>query len=199
MFSGILEGWAGLFYLFNKISLFFSEKGSNEKKKSKWSVSAWAVYLIGLPAWVVIFVLERNWIAASIEAGGAPAMLLGLTLAIQNLKREKKKKKSTKWLDRIARIVILIGIGYSLYDYRGLNTINQVLELSMVIGFLPGTYLLAKKKSRSQGYLFFMLMNGSNALLMLIEHHPWLTAQQIVSLGFVIAAFITQKRSSRIA
>lgn len=198
MFNAMLEGWAGLFYLFNKIFLFFSERGNIKEKKSKWRISAWAVYLVGLPAWVIIFIFERNWIAASLEAGGAPAMLLGLTLAVQSLKgKKKKKKKSTKWLDYIARIVIVIGIGYSLYDYRGLNTINQGLELSMVIGFLAGTYLLAKKKP--QGYLFFMLMNGSNAVLMLIEHHPWLTAQQIISLGFVIAAFIVQKRSSRIA
>ena len=192
MFNAILEGWAGLFYLFNKIFLFLSEKDNSEEKKRKWRISAWAVYLIGLPAWVIIFVFERNWIAAALEAGGAPAMLLGLILAIKRI-----EKGTIKWLDYIALLAIIIGIGYSLYDFRGITTVNQVLELFMVTGFLAGTYLLAKKKPK--GYLFFMLMNSSNAILMAIEHHPWLVAQQIISLGFVISAFVTQKRLSQIA
>lgn len=183
MFNGILEGWAGFFYLCNKISLLFAEKNRNKPKERKWRISAWTVYLIGLPAWVIIFISGRNWIAATLEAGGAPAMLLGLVLAIKRI-----EKGTVKWLDYIALFAVIVGIGYSLYDYRGLNTITQGLELSMVIGFLVGTYLLAKKKVN--GYLFFMLMNGSNTVLMLLENHPWLVVQQIISIGFVISAFI---------
>lgn len=192
MFNAILEGWAGIFYLFNKIFLLLSEKGRNTEKKRKWRISAWAVYLVGLPAWVIIFVSGRNWIAAALEAGGAPAMLLGLILAVKRI-----EKGTIKWLDYIVLLAVIAGIGYSLYDFRGLTKFTQVLELFMVIGFLVGTYLLARK--RVEGYLFFMLMNGSNGTLMFIEHHPWLVAQQIVSIGFVIAAFLTQKRYLRTA
>lgn len=190
MFNGFLEIWAGFFYLCNKIFLLFAEKNRNQPGERKWRISAWAVYLVGLPAWVIIFIFGRNWIAAALEAGGAPAMLLGLILAIKGI-----EKGTIKWLDYIALFAVIVGIGYSLYDYRGLNTITQFLELSMVTGFLIGTYLLAKRKPA--GYLFFMLMNGSNGTLMFLEHHPWLVVQQIISIGFVISAFIFAQQRKR--
>ena len=34
----------------------------------------------GLPAWMIVFVTENNWIAAAVESGGAPAMLVGLII-----------------------------------------------------------------------------------------------------------------------
>jgi len=182
-----LQLWAGGFYLLNKIFLSRAERSSGNNKKIL-RIWTWSVYLIGLPAWVIIFISEKNWIAASIEAGGAPAMILGLIIAIRGI------GKKPQWLDRLAIIAIIFGIGFSLYDFGGFNTINQGLELAMVIGFFIGTYLLAVENPK--GYLFFMLMNASNATLMFIEHYPWLVVQQIVSLGFVLDAYINNKTTS---
>jgi hypothetical protein len=64
-----------------------------------------------------------------------------------------------------------------------------------MIGFLIGSYLLAK--SNVYGWLFFMLMNGSMASLMLIQHKPLLFGQQLVSLCFVIYGFTVSVKSSR--
>jgi hypothetical protein len=77
--------WGG-FYLLNKIFLSFSEHARNQGNETwarKWRIAAWAVYLAGLPAWIIILVSWRDWIAASVEASGAPAMLLGLVLALR--------------------------------------------------------------------------------------------------------------------
>ena len=185
----MLQIWGGLFYLFNKIFFSFAERSKSEEKRRTWRIASWSVYLIGLPAWFIIFIFERNWIAAALEAGGIPAMFLGLILALRGI-----EKKPTKWLDYAARITITTGIIYSLYDFKGITTLNQVLEIGIIIGFLMGTYLLAKQKAN--GYIWFMFMNISCAALMAVEHYPFLVLQQIISLGFVIDAFIACKRRS---
>jgi hypothetical protein len=82
---------------------------------------------------------------------------------------------------------MVLGVGYSWYDFGTLATLNQLLEMAMVAGFLIGTYLLAKQKH--WGYLWFMLMNVANGVLMYREHYPWLVVQQAVSLAFVTYAF----------
>ncbi|MFH1968106.1 MAG: hypothetical protein ABIJ84_01830 [bacterium] len=97
-----------------------------------------------------------------------------------------------KWLDYVARIVVIIGIAYSLYDFRGITTVNQVLEIGIVVGFLVGTYLLARQKAN--GYLWFVFMNLSCATLMAIEHYPLLVLQQIISLGFVVDVYAAYRR-----
>jgi len=65
-----------------------------------------------------------------------------------------------------------------------------------MIGFLLGSYLLAKNKT--YGWLFFMLMNGSMGTLMIIQNKPILALQQTVSLCFVVYGFITAIKFSRI-
>jgi len=115
-------------------------------------------------------------------------MLIGLIIALRGSGQEPQ------WLDYIARIFILFGISYSLYDFGGITTINQILEIGIVSGFLIGTYLLAKKKEN--GYLWFMLMNISNTFLMYIENYPWLMLQQIISLAFVVDAYIMNKKNN---
>ncbi|PLX25364.1 hypothetical protein C0580_02680 [Candidatus Parcubacteria bacterium] len=183
--TGLFQAWGGVFYLLNKIFLWAS--GRNIKRERKLRILAWTSYIIGLPGWDVLFVLKRNWIAFSIEAGGLPAMALGLIIAIRGQDRDPPA-----WLDKVARVAIVLGIGYSLYDYRGFNTISQFLEISLVTGYFIGTYLLAKKNP--QGYLWFVLMNISCAALMWVQDFYWLFAQQIVSLGFVIDAYRTQRK-----
>ena len=82
--SELLQWLGGGGYLLNKVFLSFSEHVLIKKDFSGaryWRIASWAVYLIGLPPWVIIFISQRNWIAASVEASGLPAMLLGLVTA----------------------------------------------------------------------------------------------------------------------
>lgn len=106
---------------------------------------------------------------------------------------------TNKTFDRIASlctcICLAIGISYSLYDYGGLTAGSQVLELCIMLGFLVGSYLLAKKNL--YGWLFFMLMNGCMATLMLLQNKPLLSAQQLLSLCFVIYGFNVAWKFSR--
>ena len=186
----LLQLWGGLFYLLNKIFLFFSEKTKNCNESGttrKWRIRSWVVYLAGLPAWVIILVGERNWIAASVELSGTPAMILGLVTSMRGT-----TKNPPRWLEGLALICIPIGLIFSFYDFGGITTVNQWLEISLVLGFLTGTYLLAKECAN--GYLWFVLMNVSCAALMWIQGYPWLTLQQLISLVFVLNAYkLTRK------
>ncbi len=184
MLSSIMQAWGGIFYLLNKI--FFCIAEHNPRNKRIWKICSWMVYIIGLPAWVVIFIWEHNWIAAALEAGGAPSMILGLIIALSG------KGKEPKWLDYVAIVFVICGISYSLYDFGGITTINQVLELGIVVGFLIGTYMLAKE--RPIGYLWFLLMNSSNAILMYIESYPMLCLQQIISFIVIFDAYRFNKK-----
>ena len=191
----LLQCLGGGFYLLNKIFLSVSERvldRAGESATRRWRVAAWAVYLAGLPPWVIFFIGWRNWIAASVEASGAPAMVLGIIIALRGT-----TKDPPRWLDHLALICVPFGIGYSLYDFGGITTVNQWLEVGLVLGYLPGTYLLAKK--RSVGYLFYVLMHVTCGWLMWIQGYPWLFLQQLVSLAFILDAFIvTQRRKSKI-
>lgn len=181
----MLQWLGGGFYLLNKIFLALSEHKRNrgdELKARRWRIASWLVYLAGLPPWVIIFVNHRNWIAASVEASGVPAMILGLVIAVRG-----KTKDPPRWLDRLAMVCIPFGFAYSLYDFGGVNTLNQWLEIGLVSGFLIGTYLLAKE--RPSGYLWFILMHVTCGWLMWIQNFTWLFAQQIISLIFIIVAY----------
>ena len=179
-----LQAWGGGLYLLNKVFFALAE-GRREADKRSLRILGWIVYILGAPAWVVILVGKHDWIAAAIEAGGVPAMLFGLYNVWRNA------DSLNKTLDFIASMLtyaaLLFGVGYSLYDYGGITSWTQTLEIGVMIGFLVGTYLLAK--NLSGGWLFFMLMNGSMAALMLVQHKPLLSMQQLVSLCFVIYGF----------
>lgn len=140
MLSSFLQIWGGVFYLLNKIFFSRVERSASERKKRLWRIWSWIVYLIGLPGWVIIFVIERNWIAAALETGGVPSMFMGLVIAL------KGKGKEPKWLNYISLVAMFVGISFSLYDFGGLTSITQILELGIVAGFLTGTYLLAREK-----------------------------------------------------
>lgn len=185
-----LQAWGGGFYLANKI-LFALAEGKQPHLKRRLKIYGWAIYLLGVPAWVIILLSKHNWIAASIEAGGVPSMLFGLYTVYQH------SKTHNRTFDIIASFFtygsIVLGVGYSLYDYGGISSLSQVLEIGVMIGFLLGSYLLAK--NNKNGWLFFMLMNGSMATLMFIQQKPLLSLQQIVSLCFVIYGFIISNRN----
>lgn len=184
----LLQIWAGAFYLLNKIFFSRAERNQGEWKR-KWKIASWAVYLIGLPAWLLVFAQKPNWIAFGVEAGGAPAMVLGLVIALRG------KENEPNWLNIFALLGAVLGLLYSVRIFHGITTINQVLEMGIAVGFLIGTYLLAKENPK--GYLWFLLMNASNAVLMGIQSYPWLCLQQIISFAFVLDAYLIEKKNSK--
>ncbi len=180
----ILQIWGGSCYLTNKM-LFSLSEGRSGSRGKRGRVAGWIVYLLGVPPWVIILLSQRNWIAASIEAGGIPAMVFGLVNALGDGKEISRRG------DRITSAVtyafILLGLGGSLLDRGGLVSLSQFLEILVTAGFLLGSYLLAKR--HAAGWLFFMLMNGSMGALMLLQGKPVLAMQQGISLGFVIYGY----------
>ncbi len=188
--SLFLQIWGGSFYLTNKILLALAESRPT-KSKRLFKLAGWSIYILGVPAWVIILISKQNWIAASIEIGGVPSMFLGLYNVYNG------KGSSAKVFDTIALSVtyvsLVIGVGYSMLEYGGLNSVTQLLELIVMIGFLLGSYFLAK--NRSFGWLFFMLMNGSMATLMFIQNKPILSIQQLFSLCFVVYGYYLATKS----
>src|SRR5690348_12220247 len=63
-----LQWGAAVFYLLNKIFLWFSERAVRARKAAaarRWRILSWLVYLAGLPPWVAIFIAKHDWIAAA--------------------------------------------------------------------------------------------------------------------------------------
>jgi hypothetical protein len=181
-----LQIWGGVFYLLAKI---FLSKSEGLEVNYNWRLLGWIVYLIGIPAWVIVLALNRNWIALAVEAGGAPAIILGIILSI------KQSKPTTNHLSNFVRIftlgLVIGGILYSIYNLKGITTIKQLLETGVMTGFLIGTYLLAKKNSN--GWLWFVLMNLSMGTLMMIQNKWIFAVLQIISLYFVGLSFLKAK------
>lgn len=117
-------------------------------------------------------------------------MLLGLVMAFRGT-----TKDPPAWLNRLAFVCAPFGLAVSCYDFGGLKTLNQWLEIGLVAGFLIGTYQLAR--DRASGYLWFVLMHVSCGWLMYIQGYPWLVAQQIASLGFILDAYVTRRQRTR--
>jgi len=186
----LLQIWGGGCYLLNKMLFAFAE-GRRHDLKRLFRLYGWVIYIAGVPAWVLILLGKHNWIAAAIEAGGIPSMFFGLYTAY------KAPKTPSLRFDRFASVFtygfIVLGVGYSLYDYGGLTSISQLLEMGVTAGFLLGSYLLAK--NNAAGWLFFMLMNGSMATLMHLQDKPILAVQQLVSLCFVVYGYSVSRKS----
>ncbi len=189
----LLQIWGGGCYLSNKI-LFSVAENQAESIKRKLKIFGWLIYIVGVPAWVIILVSNNDWIAASIEAGGIPAMLLGLYNTIHN---HQKVNRTFNWVVSFCTYSSLaFGLSFSAYHYGGINSLTQVLEVGVMLGFLLGSYRLAK--GHLNGWLFFMLMNLSMASLMFIQDKPVLMAQQLISLCFVIYGFVTARSNQKI-
>ncbi len=186
MFELSLQIWGGLFYLLNKVFFSRTERSKTINSRRVWRIRSWIVYLAGLPAWVVVFVSEHNWIAAGVESGGAPAMIVGLIIALRG------HGAGPKWLDAIAKISVFVGLALSVYEFGGIKTPSQFLELGIAAGFLMGTYMMAKDKA--QGYFWLMLGNVSCASLMGIEGFFILMIEQLVSFIFVADAFLVRRK-----
>lgn len=185
----MLQIWGGMFYLSNKV-LFAVAEGKQLQMKKNIKLVAWIIYILGVPAWVIILVGHQNWIAASIEAGGIPAMLLGLYNTYYDNQRHNRLFNLLVALSTYSSL--LFGLSYSLYIHGGIVSVSQVLEIGVMMGFLLGSYAIAK--NNPVGWLFFMLMNLSMGTLMLLQDKPILMAQQLVSLCFVAYALIASRR-----
>ncbi len=179
-----LQVWGGLCYLSNKI-LFAVSVDQQEALRRQLKIAGWIIYIIGVPAWVIILIGKHDWIAASIEAGGVPAMLLGLYNTIHNHQRINRLFNRLVALCTYSSLGV--GVLVSLYHHGGLSSFSQVLEIGVMFGFLLGSYFLAK--NNTHGWLFFMLMNVSMASLMFIQDKQILMVQQLLSLGFVIYGY----------
>jgi hypothetical protein len=186
----MLQIWGGGFYLLNKIFFVFAE-GKSPTIKRQLRLFGWVIYILGVPAWVIILISKHNWIAASMEVGGVPAMIFGLYNAYHDVIHPRKALDLIT--STITYMTLIFGVSYSFYDYGGIYSLTQFLEIGTTAGFLIGSYLLAKKNSK--GWLFFMLMNGCMAALMFLHHKPLLAIQQLISLCFVIYGFSAARKS----
>jgi hypothetical protein len=185
----LLQIWGGSSYLLNKICFSRAERSATPESNKAWRLRSWGIFLAGLPAWVTVFILEHDWIAAAVESGGLPAVTIGLITALRGHGRVPG------WLDRLARFSVVFGLAASLYDFGGITTLTQVYELCVAAGFLIGTYLSAK--NNVNGYYGFMLGNLSCAALMGSQGYHILMAQQLVSLAFVADAYRARRRAGR--
>ena len=188
----ILQAWGGGFYLLNKIFLALAE-GKKPKVKRQLRIIGWIIYILGVPPWVIILFNQHAWIAASVEIGGVPSMLLGLFIAYQSHNSSNRALNLTASISTY--VFLILGVCYSVYDYGGITSVSQLLEVGVMFGFLIGSYLLAK--NNSSGWVFFILMNGSMAALMFIQHKPLLSIQQLISLGFVLYGFTVSLKATQ--
>lgn len=182
----LLQVLGGGFYLLNKILWWLAEKlrrQGNQAKADQKELQSWVMYLLGLPPWVIFFVFQHNWIAASVEAAGAPGMVLGIVSVLHG----RKRKKPPQWLNMISLCFIPLGFTVSLIDFGGIAKLSQWLEIGLVTGYLAGTYF--KTKKWPSAYLWLILMHICCGWLMWIQNYPWLFAQQIVSLIFIVDAY----------
>ena len=180
--------WGGSFYFLNKVFFWLAERASTQRRERVWRIAGWTVYPIGMPGWLYVFAYNHNWIAGSVEAAGIFGMILGLANTVRGVGREPR------WLNWTVRIAMVFGLAASVYDFGGITRWNQVLEILLNTGFFFGVYLLGKK--RPSGYLWFLLMLGSNATLQYIQGAAFLVYQQVLSMVFIADAYRCQRRKS---
>jgi hypothetical protein len=198
--DNILQIWGGVGFLLNKILLMFSEKykfSGSQNLYQKYQIYSWLIYLISLPPWIILFALRQDWIASALELTGAPAIVLGLTNALQMHKQPLIKKlinKKIKLLEVVAIVCIITGICYSLYDLNGISRFTQLLEIILTISYLFGTYLLAKRNIR--GYVCYIFMHISCGWIMYIHDYFWLMLQQIISLIIILNSYHIARKNA---
>lgn len=180
-----LEYWGGINYLLSKLFLAKGEK----REAVWWKRVGWIVYILGLPAWLIILAGEENWIAVGVETAGGLLMARGLTLSF-------RKSETIDLLARLLwKLAVVVAVIYSLYHNSGLTTLNQGLEISMTVGFILGLYLLGHRSSSSyRGWYWFMLMNASMGYLMWRQDKDILALQQAISFLFCLWGLWLAKR-----
>jgi hypothetical protein len=187
-----LQWWGGIGYLLSKILIVRSEFLVNDKNCR---LIGWIAYLLALPAWVILLISRKNWIASAVETAGIPSIILGIVIT---WKQNNNPNKYIDWSIRIfTGIMILLGIISSIYTFGGIKAFSQILEIIIIFGFLVSNYLLARRSPFA--WLMFMAGLISMSILMYIQNKPILCIQQLVSLIPVIIGFkICIKKSKSI-
>ena len=186
----ILQFWGGTGYLLAKVLLVRAEFAEHDKN---FRLVGWIAYLLGLPAWVILFANKQDWIAAAMETAGVPAMILGIVTTW------KQQNNPYKIIDRciglFTGLMIIIGVSYSIYTFNGIKNLSQILEIISIIGYLVGTNLLAKRNPFA--WLMYAQAHGSMSLLMYIQGKPILCMEQVISVILVIIGFIKAIQKTR--
>ena len=181
MLKTLLQLWAGAWFVLNKLGLSRKERTTGEVRR-RWTIRSWACYLIGLPAWFIIFVRADNWLVLTVEAVCIVPIVLIIYAAAK-----RHEEEEAEWTDWLARAAVVVGIALSAWKLDGFNRPTQLLELGSNIGMLVGAYQL--RRERLSGYLWFLLMNGSMGVLMFMQDNPVLGVVQAASLVFVLDAY----------
>jgi hypothetical protein len=186
-----LQYWGGAGYFLAKVLLVraeFIEKNRNLR------LVGWFVYLLGLPAWVILLASRQNWIAAAIETAGVPAILLGI---VMTWKQKNDPNKIIDWCIRIFTLLMIVtGVLYSIYTFSGIRTFSQILEIIIIFGYLVSNYLLAKRNPFA--WLMFMVGLISMSILMYIQDKPILCIQQLISLIPAAIGFIKNMKQEKL-
>jgi len=177
-----LQFWGGIGYLSSKVFIVRAEFLSYDRNCR---LIGWIVYLLGLPAWVILFVSKQNWIAAAVEIAGIPSIILGMVIT---WKQNNNPNKYIDWSIRaFTGITILLGIIFSIHTFGGVKKFSQVLELIIIFGILVSNYLLARRSPYA--WLTFTSGHISTGTLMYIQNKPMLFVQQMLSLIPAIIGF----------
>lgn len=183
-FITLIAWWGGTLFLLNKC--FFLGTEIYPSRDQEFRVRSWQVYLVGLPAWLIVFYYKSDFIALAVEAAGFPSMVLGL------LRAQGNRSIPPEWdkrLERTSFLMVPVGIGVvvSAWYFSGLYELTQGLEALLAAGFLIGTRLLVDNR-RTPGYAWYLLMNGANTALMYMQHEQVLGFQQASSVVIVVIA-----------
>jgi len=182
-----LQIWGGTGYLLAKILLAIAEGKENG---GRWRIVGWFSYLLGIPAWVILLAGKNDWIIAANDVGSIPSMILGIIIAWRQNKQANKIYET--FVKYFTGFMIVMGITYSIYHFHGITTISQVLEILVIIGFLGGSYLLAK--NNLNGWLLFSLMCICVVILMLMQDRILLAILQAVSLITTLIGYMRGKK-----
>ena len=177
----------GSFYLLNKIFLSLGERnGKKVLVGLNFKAWSWISFLFGLPFWLYLFFIDKNYIALGLESSAIPSLVLGLIISTKGL-----KTKEPFWIKYFVFFSVIAGLSFSINHYGGIKTLTQVSEIVMVSTFLLGTYYLAKQSNI--GYLYYIIMHIACIYLMYLNGYHGLMLQQIISIGFVVDAYMHTK------
>ena len=177
-----LQIWGGIGYLSSKVFIVRAEFLLNGRNCR---LIGWIVYILALPAWVILFISRQNWIAAAVEVAGIPSLILGIVIT---WKQNNNPNKYIDWSIRVfTGITILLGIIFSIYTFGGVKKFSQVLELIIIFGILVSTYLLARRNPYA--WLTYTSGHISTGILMYIQNKPMLFVQQMLSIIPAIIGF----------
>lgn len=186
----MLQIWGGAGYFLARFLLFRAEFVKNDRALR---LAGWIIYLLALPAWAVLLAGSKNWIACAIEIAVIPVILLGIVCAA------RQNYRPNRIIDRIIKlfacVMITAGIACSVYTFKGVKTVSQILELTLIFGYLAGNYLLAQRNPFA--YLMFMLRPVCMGLLMYVEAKPLLSLQQAISLAPALLSFIRVMKKTK--